>query len=235
MRFVEPMKSHSPLILAVAFDLDGLMFDSEALSFRVVGDMLRSRGKALTREMKAVLIGRRTADSGEAFRNLAGLEESVESIMAELRERFYSELDTAVHPTAGLFALLDRLEHRKLPRCVATSSRRSYAEGMLTRHRLIHRFSFLLGSEDVTQGKPDPEIYRTAAERFGIEPARMLVLEDSPSGVSAAKAAGAFAVGVPHEHSPADGLRHADRLVSRLDDPALFALLSPVSHEGLDR
>jgi HAD superfamily hydrolase (TIGR01509 family) len=223
------------MILAVAFDLDGLMFDSEALSFRVIGDMLSSRGKVLTREMKALLIGRRAADSGEAFRKLAGLDESVEAIMAELRERFYSELETAVHPTPGLFALLDQLEHRKIPRCVATSSRRSYAEGMLTRHRLMNRFSFLLGSEDVSQGKPDPEIYRKAAQRFGIEPARMLVLEDSPSGIAAAKAAGAFAVGVPHEHSPAEGLRHADRLVQRLDDPTIFALFSPVSQEGLDR
>ena len=229
------MKSHPPLILAVAFDLDGLMFDSEALSFRVIGDMLGSRGKLLTAEMKRVLIGRRAADSGEAFRKLAGLEESVEAIMAELRERFYAELETAVHPTPGLFALIDRLEHGKLPRCVATSSRRSYAEGMLTRHRLIDRFSFILGSEDVAHGKPDPEIYRTAAARFGIEPDRLLVLEDSPSGILAAKAAGAFAVGVPHEHSPAEGLPHADRLVARLDDPALFALLSPVPQEGLDR
>ena len=54
----------------------------------------------------------------------------------------------------------------------------------------------------------------------------MLVLEDSPAGLTAAKAAGAFAVGVPHEHSPAEGLGHADLIVARLDDPALLVAWS---------
>jgi HAD superfamily hydrolase (TIGR01509 family) len=229
------MMSDLPEIRAVAFDLDGLMFDSEALSFRVVAAMLADRGKVLTAEMKASMIGRRAADSGEAFRQLAGLDEPAEVIMSELRDRFYVELDTAVHPTPGLFALLDRLEHLRLPRCVATSSKRSYAQGLLTRHRLIDRFSFLLTGEDVSQGKPEPEIYLKAAGRFGVEPRRMLVLEDSPAGIAAAKAAGAFAVGVPHEHSPAEGLKQADRLVHRLDDPALVTLLSPDPRKGLDR
>jgi HAD superfamily hydrolase (TIGR01509 family) len=185
--------------------------------------------------MKASMLGRRAADSGEAFRKLAGLDEPAELIMSELRERFYAELDTAVHPTPGLFALLDHLEHLRLPRCVATSSRRSYAEGLLTRHRLIDRFSFLLTSEDVSRGKPDPEIYLEAARRFGLEPRGVLVLEDSAAGITAAKAAGAVAIGVPHEHSPSEGLAHADRIVDRLDDPALLTLLSSGPKKGLDR
>ena len=115
-------------------------------------------------------------------------------------------MDDAVHPTPGLFVLLDRLKHRGLPLAVATSSRHAYADRLLTRHGLRDRFAFVLASEDVTRGKPDPEIYRLAADRFGVPAASMLVLEDSPAGVAAATAAGAIAVGVPHEHSPAEGL-----------------------------
>ena len=81
----------------------------------------------------------------------------------------------------------------------------------------------MLASEDVTRGKPDPEIYQLAAQRFGVPAASMLVLEDSPAGLAAAKGAGAFAVGVPHEHSPAEALAAADLIVSRLDDPSFFA------------
>ncbi len=55
----------------------------------------------------------------------------------------------------------------------------------------------------------------------------MLVLEDSPAGLTAAKGAGAITVGVPHEHSPAEALKNADLVVSRLDDPPLFGLIEP--------
>jgi HAD superfamily hydrolase (TIGR01509 family) len=209
---------------AVVFDLDGLMFDTEALFASVASEMLADRGKVFTPEIMRAMIGRRAAEAGEAFRRLSGLDEPVEDLMVEVRQRFYARMDAAVHPTPGLFVLLDRLESRRLPRAVATSSRRSYAEGLLTRHGLIGHFAFVLTGDDVTRGKPDPEIYLKAAGRFGLDPRSMLVLEDSDAGLSAAKAAGAFAVGVPHEHSPGDGLGKADLIVPRLDDPVLLAL-----------
>ncbi len=213
------------VIRAVAFDLDGLMFDTEALFARVVREFLEERGRSMTPEILAAMLGRRAAEAYPEFRRLTGLDESPEDLLAELRRRFMAEVDMAVHPTPGLIALLAHLERRGIPRAVATSSRLEYAEGLIVRHGLREHFSFLLTAEDVTRGKPDPEIYRTAAARFGIEPGSLLVLEDSPPGLAAAKGAGAFAVGVPHEHSPAEGLSAADLIVPRLDDPALFARL----------
>ncbi len=214
-----------PTILAVAFDLDGLMFDTEALFFRVASAMLEARGKRFTPEIMAAMIGRQAAVAYPAMKALANLEESPEELLAEARARFFAEIDTAVHPTPGLFVLLDHLRHRGMPLAVATSSRRSYAERLLRQHGLWDRFTFLLGAEDVTRSKPDPEIYQTAASRFGIPPANLLVLEDSPAGIAAARASGAFVVGVPHDHSPAGTLQEASRIVSRLDAPELLALL----------
>ncbi len=214
-----------PPIRAVVFDLDGLMFDTEALFFRVAAEMLAARGKRLTPEIMRAMIGRRSVDAGEAFKTLAGLDEPVEDLIAESRARFYAEMDAAVHPTPGLFALLDHLETWRLPRAVATSSRREYAERLLHGHRLRDRFAFVLAAEDVTRGKPDPEVYRKAVERFAVPPGSVLVLEDSAAGLASAKRAGTFAVGVPHEHSPAEILHDSDLIVPRLDDPALLALL----------
>lgn len=212
-------------IHAVVFDLDGLMFDTEALFHRVAGEMLAARGKAFTPEIMRAMIGRRAVEAGEAFKTLAGLEEPVEDLMAEVRARFLAEVDAAVHPTPGLFALLGHLEAWRLPKAVATSSRRAYAERLLLGHGLLDRFAFLLTSEDVERGKPDPEIYRKAVERLGVPARSVLVLEDSAAGLEAAKGAGTVAVGVPHEHSPAETLRAADLIVPRLDDPAVLALL----------
>ena len=112
-----------------------------------------------------------------------------------------------------------------MPLAVATSSHRKYAERLLSRHRLIDRFALVLAREDVVKHKPDPEIYRTVADRFGISPASLLVLEDTPTGLAAAKSAGAVAVGVPHEHSPASDLAAADLIVEALDAPALLDLI----------
>ena len=224
-RSIEAGKTPTAAIRAVVFDLDGLMFDTEALFHRVASEMLEARGKTLTPEIAQAMIGRRAAEAGEAFRRLAGLDEPADVLMAEARARFNAELEAAVHPMPGLFALLDQLKHRQISRAVATSSRREYAERLLGGHGLLDQFAFVLAAEDVTRGKPDPEIYRTAAARLGVPAASVLVLEDSPAGIAAAKGAGTFAVGIPHEHSPADGLGAADRIVTQLDDPNLLALL----------
>ncbi len=215
------------MIRAVVFDLDGLMFDTEALFHRVLVAMMAARGKPYRPEIGQAMIGRRSDEAGPAFKRLAGLDEPIEDLLAEARTRFYAEIDTAVHPTPGLFALLSHLEAWKLPRALATSSRRSYAERLLKRHHLMDHFSFLLTSEDVSKGKPDPEIYVKAVERFGLPSHSVLTLEDSPAGLAAAKGAGTFCVGVPHEHSPAEGLGDADLIVSQLDDPRLLAILEP--------
>ena len=212
-------------IRAVVFDLDGLMFDTEALFVRVAGELLAARGKAFTPEIMRAMIGRQADVAYPALKALAGLDEPAEALQAEVRARFADLIDVAVHPTPGLFVLLDHLHKRGLPIAVGTSSRREYAERLLSRHGVFDRLAFLLAAEDVSRSKPDPEIFRTAAARFGLPPCSVMVLEDSPPGIAAARAAGAFAVGVPHDHSPADGLAAADLIVPRLDDPALLARL----------
>lgn len=213
----------STKILAVAFDLDGLMFDTEALFFRVASDMLRDRGKVFHVDIMRAMIGRQPSESGMALKTLAELEDEPEVLMAEATERFLALVDTAVNPNPGLLHLLDLLDQRAIPLAVATSSHREYAERLLGHHRLIERFALILAREDVARHKPDPEIYAAVAARFGIASENLLVLEDTPTGLSSAKAAGAFAVGVPHDHSPASDLKAADLIVGRLDAPALLA------------
>ena len=142
--------------------------------------------------------------------------------MAEAKRRFDLLLDQDVRPMPGLVALLDGLRDRGLPLAVATSSGRAYAERLLNGHGLRDRFRHVLCREDVTRHKPDPEVYQLATERLGATPRSTLVLEDTPTGLTAAKGSGAFAVGVPHVYSPIEDLATiADLIVPRLDDPAL--------------
>jgi HAD superfamily hydrolase (TIGR01509 family) len=184
--------------------------------------MLRDRGKVFTVDIMRAMIGRQPAVSAVAFQTMAGLDEDPVALMSEAKERFEALIDSDVRPMPGLLTLLDHLRSLGLPLAVGTSSGRAYADRLLRGHGLINRFAFLLCREDVTLHKPDPEIYRTAASKFGLEPAEVLVLEDTPTGLLAAKAAGTFAVGVPHDYSPLSDLGGADLVVRSLDDPALL-------------
>ncbi len=213
------------LIEAVVFDLDGLMFNTEALFFKASCEILEAKGSRFTPEMMAAMIGRRAVEAGHVLKTMSGLEVSADALLAEVRDRFHAVVELEVATMPGLLALLDHLKRLGIPAAVATSSRRAHADRLLTDHAIRDQFRFILGSEDVERGKPDPEIYLKAAARHGKAPGSVLVLEDSRAGVAAARAAGAFVVGVPHEHSPAEGLALADLIVPRLDAPALLAHL----------
>jgi beta-phosphoglucomutase-like phosphatase (HAD superfamily) len=112
-----------------------------------------------------------------------------------------------------------------MPKAIATSSTRQYVEWVLQPHGLLSRFAFALTADDVSQGKPHPEIYEKAAARCGCDSAAMLVLEDSVNGMRAAKAAGARCVVVPHALVDRNELGPADAIVARLDAPELWEWL----------
>ncbi|MGC3968574.1 MAG: HAD-IA family hydrolase [Pirellulales bacterium] len=108
---------------------------------------------------------------------------------------------------------------------MATSSRRSFVVDVLRRFELQPRFQFILSAEDVVDGKPHPEIYQTAAARFGIRPQEMLVLEDSQNGCRAAVSAGAIAVAVPGGHSLRHDFSGAAHVAASLADARIYELL----------
>jgi beta-phosphoglucomutase-like phosphatase (HAD superfamily) len=90
---------------------------------------------------------------------------------------------------------------------------------------LQKRFQFILTAEDIVHGKPHPEIYLTAARRFGVVPAEMMVLEDSQNGCLAAASAGAFTVAVPTQHSREHDFSRAALIADSLADPRILGAL----------
>lgn len=209
----------------VLFDLDGLMFNTEAVFHRTGVEMLRRRGKPAPPEVFRAMVGRRAAEAWPVMIEMMGLTDTVEELEAEAHEVFPVFLEEHLAPMPGLFELLDALEAAGLPKAVGTSSGREYALDLLGRFDLSGRFAAVLGAADVTHGKPHPEIYRTAAGRIGLDPARAVVLEDSEAGVASAKAAGATAVAVPHDYSHGQTYPEADLVIDTLADRRLYHLL----------
>jgi HAD superfamily hydrolase (TIGR01509 family) len=220
-------------IQAVVFDLDGLMFNTEDVFDLSGHELLQRRGLEMTDEIRDAMLGRRPPEAFANLVRLTGLQEEIDDLMVESREIFYGLLDDHLRPMSGLFELLDHLEQLSLPKGVATSSPRIYMQDMLNRFLLLDRFHATLTSEDVTRGKPEPEIYLKAADQLGIEPGRMLVLEDSEAGTRAAAAAGAVAISVPHRHTARHDFSSATHIVESLADPLIYRLLEAGSPSQL--
>jgi HAD superfamily hydrolase (TIGR01509 family) len=189
--------------------------------------LLRRRGHEATPAIFHAMMGRRAEESFTALIELLDLKETIPELEAESREIFFSLLDDILEPMPGLFELLDLIEKRGLPKAVATSSERAYLDGMLARFELQNRFDTTLTAEDVSHGKPHPEIYLKAAQRLGVEPASMLVLEDSENGTRAAAAAGTHIISVPHRHSAHFSFKEAKAIAGSLVDPVITSLLQP--------
>lgn len=215
----------SPKIRAVVFDLDGLMINTEDVFHMTGTELLRRRNKIATKELFALMMGRRANESFAAMKQFMELEETIEALATESWQIFDSFLDEHLGLMPGLTDLLDHIERSGLPKGVATSSDREYLGRMLGRFGLFDRFQMTLTAEDVTHGKPHPEIYLTAAERIGVAPHEMLVLEDSEAGTNAAAEAGAHIISVPHAHSEHMDFSRAKAVASSLADPKILSLI----------
>jgi HAD superfamily hydrolase (TIGR01509 family) len=213
------------LMRAVVFDMDGLMFNTEDVYTAVGTELLRRRGRTFTVELKNAMMGLQPQPSFEIMIRRCNLKETWQELVAESNGLFLSLLDDYLAPMPGLRELLDALERAGIPKAIATSSSRELLDACLKPFKMRERFQFILAAEDIAQGKPHPEIYLTAARRFGVAAAEMMVLEDSQNGCRAAAAAGAFAVAIPTEHSREHDFRMASLVVDSLTDPRLYHAL----------
>ncbi|MFZ4732863.1 MAG: HAD family hydrolase [Pirellulales bacterium] len=210
---------------AVAFDLDGLLVNTEEIYPDVGAELLRRRGCRFDDDLLDAMMGRPQTVALATMIRWHGLSDSVETLARETREIFVGLLDTRLAAMPGAVPLLDRLAAAGVACCVATSSAPDYAHDVLARLALADRFAFVLTAHDVTTGKPDPEIYRLAASRFGLPPARLAVLEDSQIGCRAGLAAGAVVVAVPAGHSRRHDFTGVRLVAESLADPQLHGLL----------
>jgi HAD superfamily hydrolase (TIGR01509 family) len=211
---------------SVVFDLDGLMIDSEPIFHETACRLLARRGCTPIPSVIQSMMGMPGRPALSLLRDGHGLSATEEELIAETSQLFYELLGQRSIPLLpGVIDLLNRLETKGIPRAIATSSSLRYVRRILEPHGLLERFAFVLTAEDVTDGKPAPEIYENAAARLGHAAQDMVVLEDSPNGLRAAKAAGARCIVVPHALIRREDLTEADAIVPSLEAPLVHELL----------
>jgi HAD superfamily hydrolase (TIGR01509 family) len=214
-------------ILAVAFDLDGLMINTEELYRESGSRVLQRRGRSPRAGVFQAMMGRPNPDALQVMIDAYQLTDSIDQLRHETDVEMRQLIAERLAPMPGLITLLEDLGRARIPKAVTTSATKAYLDIVCERLTLAHHFQFALTAEDVSRGKPDPEIYVKAAERFGVHPAALVVLEDSVNGCRAALAAGARTVAVPSVHT---GPFHepVELIAADLCDPRLYRLLGLV-------
>lgn len=195
------------MLRAVVFDMDGVLIDSEPVIRRAAQRAAESFGQTLTDEAYADLLGLPGAELEAALRTLFGAAFPL-AAYRDCFERIYrDDIETrGVRSKPGVTELLCALEAHAIPTAVATSTRAEHARAALTAAGLHERLRVCVTGDQVTLGKPAPDIFLRAAQLLGVEPARCIAIEDSEVGARAALDAGMWTLMVPDLKPPSAAL-----------------------------
>lgn len=195
--------------VGIIFDMDGVLFDTEPIHMRAWQAVLAEAELQYDDAFFRQWVGIPDEDLG-AFLEDTHAPEGPWGFLNRKRTAFQELVHAELTPPAGLPEALARLAAH-LPLAVATSSQRHDLELMTRLAGLSHLFGATCAHGDVSHHKPHPEPYRTAAARLGVRPDGCAALDDSPSGVASAKAAGMLTLGIATTFPPAE-LAAADRV-----------------------
>lgn len=227
---------------AVIFDFDGVLVDSEPLHYRAFCDVLAPLGLAHSYEVYLErYIGFDDRDAVRAIFQDAGRPLSADLFKHVLRAKeaaFQRIVSQGVVPFAGAEELVQELREAGLPLAIASGAKAEEIRLILNTLNMLHAFSVIVSADDVQAGKPHPETYQRALKGLydahpallhegvagnGALPRGVVVIEDTPTGIQAARSAGLFVVAVGHTYPLAD-LLQAQWAVPRLADLSLDRL-----------
>lgn len=222
---------------AVIFDFDGVIADTERLHYELYQEVLAPLGAGFSwNEYARKWMALHDAGCIEAVLEERGIEADelrIAQLVERKSERFEARLqDGRLQLFPGVAALIGALRQSDIPLAIASGALRWEVEKVLAAHGLRESFIAVIGAEDCERHKPEPEPYERALAALNLTrddgalvPPDCVVLEDTPDGVRAAKAAGMMCVAVGHSH-PQKRLSHADAFTEKLDG------LTP---EGIER
>jgi HAD superfamily hydrolase (TIGR01509 family) len=208
---------------AVLWDMDGTLVDSEEYHWLSWRDTMAAEGIPITHEQFAITFGQRNDSILPSWLGRDATPDRVQRV-GDAKESLYRQLvrQGGLAPLAGAAGWVRRLGQENWRQAIASSAPRANLDVVLEVIGLAGCFQAIASAEDVTQGKPDPQVFLTAASRLGIPPNRCIVVEDAAAGIEAARRAGMRSIGVNRE-----GLLRADVAVSSLAElpPDVFEKL----------
>jgi len=199
---------------SVLWDLDGTLVDSEQYHWLAWRDAMAAQGVTLTHDQFLKTFGLRNDAIVPQW--IPGATPARIKNIADAKEQFYRRLvrEGGLEPLPGARYWTERLADDGWLQAIASSAPRENVDVVLAVIGLVSCFQAVVSAEDVTLGKPDPQVFLAASARLGSTPARSIVVEDAPAGIEAARRAGMPSIGVRRNGSPLA----ADLAVSSLAD-----------------
>jgi HAD superfamily hydrolase (TIGR01509 family) len=182
---------------AVVFDMDGLIFNTEALYRDAIMAAAAEGGHDIPLPFYLSTIGMSGEATRIAFNERCGNAFDFDAFWTAASQQFHALTKLQLCVKKGLVELLDFLDAAGLPRAICTASRHQDVQHNLATQGLVDRFQTIIARGDYARGKPHPDPFLKAAERLGIEPASCVALEDSHHGVRSASGAGMMTIMVP--------------------------------------
>lgn len=204
---------------ALIFDMDGLMIDSERLYFAAEREMAGGFGRTVRDETLWKMMGRKPIESMRILAAELGLPATPEELLKMRDKMMRQKLEEDLRPMPGLDYIINALSGR-LKLAVATGAPMEFLDIMVDKLGIREKFAVLQSSDDISRGKPDPEIYLVTSKRLGIHPEKCVVLEDSENGALAGKRAGCYVIAVPSEYSVGQDFSFADFVAGDLIEAA---------------
>jgi HAD superfamily hydrolase (TIGR01509 family) len=182
---------------AVLWDMDGTLVDSEEFHWLSWRDTMAAEGLPITRDQFVVTFGQRNDSILPHWLGAHAAPDRIQRV-GDVKEALYRKLvrDSGIAPLPGAAEWVRRLYQEKWRQAVASSAPRANVEVVLEVIGLAGCFQAIVSAEDVTAGKPDPQVFLTAASRLAAAPAECVVVEDAVAGVEAARRAGMRSIGV---------------------------------------
>jgi HAD superfamily hydrolase (TIGR01509 family) len=220
------------MIRALLFDFDGLLVDTESPSFAAWADIYREHGHELTLETWSAAIG--TLDGFDPFADLEGrLGAPIDREQVNARRRDIefaaSDLEELRDGVAEYLAEAERLG---LARAIVSSSSEEWIQRHLERLDLVEGWSCIVAANgNAAISKPRPTLYLAALDRLGVAGDDAIAFEDSPNGITAARAAAVYCVAVPNPTTATLDVTHADLVLRSLEEVPLAELVRRVERE----
>ena len=224
------------MIRALLFDFDGLLVDTESPSFAAWADVYRQHGHELTIDTWSAAIG--TLEGFNPFEDLeARLGKTLDRERVNEARRAVEEAAVELEELRdGVREYLDEAERLGLARAIVSSSGNEWISRHLDRLDLLEGWSCIVAANgDATRAKPRPTLYLEALERLAVTADEAIAFEDSPNGITAAKAADLYCVAVPNPTTAALDVTHADLVVRSLEEVPLTELLRKVEEDRVAR
>jgi HAD superfamily hydrolase (TIGR01509 family) len=188
-------------VAAVAFDMDGVLIDSEPVWAAAREQFARESGGRWEPDTQERMMGMSSPEWSRFMHDELGVPIAPAEISASVVERLASRYREHVPLLPHAREAVERLAER-WPLAVASSSNRPLLDLVLELAGLSHLFRVTVSSEEVPRGKPAPDVYLEAARRLGVEPASCAAIEDSTNGILAAAAAGMPVIAIPRPDYP---------------------------------